>query len=454
MRLYSRQISPLFLGLALLLFAAQEPRAQSPVAVTLLPGTSPAAAEPGVTTIAVTGSNFPAGTIPAANVTVSIAKAGGIGPTTGVKATAVATVTGTTRRVTFTVPSTISVVIPTSYVISIAGSTSTGVAFSSSNSAAMTVNPAASLSGVTPATGQPGQTLSVSVTGVFTNFLQGSTVAGFGAGITIVSLTVTNATHATASITLAANAAGGPRTVTMTTGVEVATQANGFTVQAPTLLSVNPNSGPQGQQNIPVTITGQFTHFSNASIVSFANLGVTAGAPTGATSTSITVPVSIGSAATLGVTNVTVTTGAEVVTLTNGFTVQPTPNRPPVVTSSGCSQTVSMMPSQVTVTEFAIPTANVGPGGITLGSDCNLWFAESRGNTVGRITPAGVITELPPFAAAGGAGSLSYITAGPDGNLWATDYSGGNIWRITTAGGPGRADARRGLAELRGAAER
>src|SRR6266511_1633531 len=38
-------------------------------------------------------------------------------------------------------------------------------------------------------------------------------------------------------------------------------------VSVPTLLSINPNSGAPGQSNIPVTVTGQNTHFTNASTI-------------------------------------------------------------------------------------------------------------------------------------------------------------------------------------------
>ena len=70
-----------------------------------------------------------------------------------------------------------------------------------------------------------------------------------------------------------------------------------------------------------MTVTGDFTHFTNASVVTFGNTAVTAGVPTAATATSLTVPVSITAAATLGATSVTVTSGIEVVTLNNGFSV-------------------------------------------------------------------------------------------------------------------------------------
>src|SRR5258708_18942064 len=50
--------------------------AQVPAAVTLQPGTAPAAAEPGVTIVNVMGSGFPTWTIPAANGNVEPAPAG------------------------------------------------------------------------------------------------------------------------------------------------------------------------------------------------------------------------------------------------------------------------------------------------------------------------------------------------------------------------------------------
>src|SRR5262249_39425251 len=65
--------------------------------------------------------------------------------------------------------------------------------------------------------------------------------------------------------------------------------------------------------------------------------------------------------------------------------------------------------------------------GIAAGSDGNVWFTEAIGK-IGRITPAGVITEFDttPF------GEPGRITAGSDGNLWFT--VGGKIGQITPAG--------------------
>ena len=69
-------------------------------------------------------------------------------------------------------------------------------------------------------------------------------------------------------------------------------------------------------------------------------------------------------------------------------------------------------PPAGTITEFSAPN---DPTQITAGPDGTLWFGEN--GHIGRITPAGKLTEfpLPP-----GENALG-ITEGPDGNLWFTD---------------------------------
>jgi streptogramin lyase len=95
----------------------------------------------------------------------------------------------------------------------------------------------------------------------------------------------------------------------------------------------------------------------------------------------------------------------------------------------GCSRGAAC-PVQVTISEHALPSISE-PVGIVAGPDGNLWFAEETGNNIGRITPAGVITEFPvPTSASQPQG----ITAGSDGNLWFTESVGNNIGRITPAG--------------------
>jgi uncharacterized repeat protein (TIGR01451 family) len=74
---------------------------------------------------------------------------------------------------------------------------------------------------------------------------------------------------------------------------------------------------------------------------------------------------------------------------------------------------------------------NPGLAGIAAGPDGNLWFTESQTNLIGRMTPAGVVTEFPvptensnPFG----------IAAGSDGNIWFAENEGNKIgrFRVTT----------------------
>jgi streptogramin lyase len=66
-----------------------------------------------------------------------------------------------------------------------------------------------------------------------------------------------------------------------------------------------------------------------------------------------------------------------------------------------------------TITEFALPPLGGGAAAVAAGPDGNIWFTDPAARAVGRITPAGQVTEFPTPSIFGGA-----ITAGPDGNLW------------------------------------
>ena len=83
------------------------------------------------------------------------------------------------------------------------------------------------------------------------------------------------------------------------------------------------------------------------------------------------------------------------------------------------------------ITEYAIPTAGAMPHGITAGPDGNLWFTETGGNKIGEVTPAGVFTEYPVSTV--GAGPAG-IATGADGNLWFTESGAAEVGRITTGG--------------------
>ena len=187
-----------------------------------------------------------------------------------------------------------------------------------------TVNGVPVLTQVSPTSGPQGQqNLSVAISGQSTHFLQGTSQANFGAGITVASLTVNSPTSATAVLNIDPATTTGPRAVTLTTGTEVATLTNGFAVTtgAPALLSASPSSGQQGQQNLSVTITGQFTHFSQGTTAASFGGGITVVSLTVSSPTSATALLNIDPAAATGARTITLTTGTEIDTLTNGFTV-------------------------------------------------------------------------------------------------------------------------------------
>jgi streptogramin lyase len=93
------------------------------------------------------------------------------------------------------------------------------------------------------------------------------------------------------------------------------------------------------------------------------------------------------------------------------------------------------------ITEWPVPNVGSSADGIALGSDKNMWFAERYGNKIAKITPSGVITEWPvPNANVDTAkqeGGLGRIALGGDGDIWFTyenRNSGGFVGKVTPAG--------------------
>lgn len=83
------------------------------------------------------------------------------------------------------------------------------------------------------------------------------------------------------------------------------------------------------------------------------------------------------------------------------------------------------------ITEFTVPTPESSPDGIAVGPDGALWFAENTANKLGRITTSGAFSEFTiPTPNANPIG----ITTGSDGNLWFTEVTSQKIGRITPAG--------------------
>ena len=104
----------------------------------------------------------------------------------------------------------------------------------------------------------------------------------------------------------------------------------------------------------------------------------------------------------------------------------------PVADSGGFgTRILAKMTITGTVTPFPNMMTN-SPAAITTGADGNLWFIEPSLYKIGRMTPAGEVTEFPDVTQ--GVSAFA-ITTGPDGNVW---YSVGEMYgslgRVTPSG--------------------
>ena len=191
-----------------------------------LTGISPGSGQAGITNISLIGNGFPVGTPSSASAVTII-----LTPTAGGSAINITPLSvvriggGAIRRMMFQLPGP-APANPTSYNVSFTDATD-GV--SSTNTLPFTFDPAPSVA-LAPNSGTQGTSEPVTITGTYTNFLQGSTTATFPSGVTVTGLTVNSPTSATANITIAAGAATGTNPATVASGVQSA-NAN-FTVNA------------------------------------------------------------------------------------------------------------------------------------------------------------------------------------------------------------------------------
>jgi Ice-binding-like/Bacterial Ig-like domain/Quinohemoprotein amine dehydrogenase, alpha subunit domain III len=149
-----------------------------------------------------------------------------------------------------------------------------------------------------------GQAMAVVLTG--TNFLPGASIGMSGAGITVTNIVVVSATQITATFTLAANSPVGAQNVTVST-TSGTSNSVAFTVisSAPTLTSIIPNSGTQGQA-VAVTLTG--TNFIAGAAVGLSGTGITVSNTVVASASQITATFTLVANAPVGLQNVSVTT--------------------------------------------------------------------------------------------------------------------------------------------------
>ena len=236
-----------------------------------------------------------------------------------------------------------------------------------------------SLSSIAPNSLAAGLGSPVNVVGVNTHFVQDTTIAAFGDGITVGPVTVTDSTHASFFISIDPIARLGARTLTMATGGEYATGGFTITNNGSTLTTVGKTlpapacasgcSGPQGT-NATLSLTGLGTHWIQAGTSVSVGGGVNVGNIIVTGQTQLTANISIGPGVAVGSYPVTVTTNGEIVTQANAFSVTAaTPYLSSVAPNVGAQgQTLDVTFTGV-FTHFTTPplTANFGPN-ITVNS--------------------------------------------------------------------------------------
>ncbi len=238
----------------------------------------------------------------------------------------------------------------------------------------------ASLQSISPAAGNAGTSLDVTIQGLNTHFDASSVLSFSGTGISVTNFSAQSATTATATLTLAAGAPTGAQDATITTGAEVASGTDLFEVLCadctqPRLVSVSPGSAQAGQ-TVELTITGQDTGFDGTSSLGISGAGVSVDSLSATSATELLATVTLSADAPEGLRDVTVTTGAQVVTGRDMFEV--------VCGDCSTARLVSITPSEASP-GMAVDVTVEGEGTNFDGSSV-LTF-DGGGITVDTLTP-------------------------------------------------------------------
>jgi hypothetical protein len=174
--------------------------------------------------------------------------------------------------------------------------------------------------------GQGASNQTITITG--SHFSSGAVAAFSGTGVTVNSTTFKSSTDLTANVSVAANAATGARSITVTNqDAGTGTAAGIFTVTAaPSVESTNPGSRGQGASGQTITIKGK--NFVSGAAASFGS-GIAVNSTTFKSSTELMASITIEPGASMGARSVTVTNPDAGVGSAGTFTV----NAGPTVTS-------------------------------------------------------------------------------------------------------------------------
>lgn len=202
----------------------------------------------------------------------------------------------------------------------------------------------------------------VILTGQNTSWQQGVTTASFGAGVSVQSLTVDSPTSARAILNVDPIAATGPRTVTVTTGAQVVSNASLFQVtNGPALISVLTPTQGNVSATLTVSVTGSATHFQQGQTTASFGAGITINSVTIPSPTRADVNLTIAPNAALGFRTVTMTTGGEIIFMNNAFEVKPP--GPEITAITPAQGAVGQVVSNILVTGLNLTGATFSVGG-------------------------------------------------------------------------------------------
>jgi hypothetical protein len=295
-----------------------------PEPLTLSSTTSPSTARTGAT-VSFTALNFPAGPVNPNQWTITLEPASG-GNSVNLTPSGIQENATGQRTIFFQIPISLNPTQPTAYLVGLRGINASGAAFTSSNKAAISIEPAAAaplLSSITPSSGQQGQSLSVTID-VANVSLSTVPQISFGPGITVSNLSLVSPTRVTGNLVISATASQGLRETILTVGNQSFAGRLFSVVAAPaaapaTLTSIEPPIGPSGT-SLSVTITGQNTSFTAQSVVSLGP-GISPGPITVQSPTQLTTTLNIAADAPPGSRILRVTSGSQIASLPNAFSV-------------------------------------------------------------------------------------------------------------------------------------
>ena len=299
------------------------------------------------------------------------------------------------------------------------------------------------VSSITPVTGAQGSVQTMTVNGLFTNFVQGVSAVSFsGGGVTAGVANVVNGTQLTVQVTVTPGASATARTITVSTGAESASLANAFTVMpgAPTITQISPNVGLPNTPSLVVQISGQFTSFVNGvTQVNFGS-GISVGGgmagaygPVSVNGGVITAIIAIAPGAPLGARDVTVMTGGSILTVLNGFTIQPPAPTVPSILSTSPANNMTGVPLNTAykvvfsgpIDPSTVASTNVAlsPNGCTITNAVSAMLKVDASGRILSLTPAGFLAAGTTYYFSLNYGGAPYVADPAANQLGGACYS-------------------------------